>query len=101
MKENRAKIWQAHIRQWEQSGLSQRRYCEERELSLSTFQWWRSRLKKRVNGASASIVRLPLAVSAAVQPSELVVEVGRYRVTIRGAADRDQLGRVLDALENR
>lgn len=101
MKQNRARIWQAHIRQWERSGLSQRRYCKERGLALSTFQWWRSRLKKSASQASPSIVRLPVSVSTAVAPSELVVEVGRYRVTVRGSADREQLGSLLDVLENR
>ncbi len=76
MKQNRVKNWQAHIRQWKESGLSQQRYCEERGLALSTFQWWRSRLKKEQSKSDTSIVRLPLEVSAYAQPSELVVRSG-------------------------
>jgi len=101
MKRSRAKIWQTHIREWEQSGLSQRRYCQERELSLSTFQWWRSRLKKSADEANNSIVRVPLSVSAAAQQHELVVEVGRFKVTVRGTLEREQLCSLLDVLESR
>lgn len=101
MNQNRGKIWQARIRQWEQSGLSQRQFCDEHDLALSTFQWWRGRLKKIGGEASAAMVELPLAVNVGGQPSDLTVEVGQFKVTVRGTVDREQLRSVLDVLENR
>ncbi len=39
--------WQKHIRSWQQSGLSQRRYCGENAISVSTFYYWHRKLKKK------------------------------------------------------
>ena len=36
--------WQGHITGWRQSGASQRTYCEQHELKLSSFTYWRTRL---------------------------------------------------------
>jgi hypothetical protein len=101
MRENRESIWQAHVEAWKASGLSQRRYCEERGVSLSTFQWWRRRLRKPESERSTSpMVRVPVTAPAP-GASELVVEMNRFRVRIRGTVNREQLEGLLDVLENR
>ena len=38
--------WQSHIADWKISKLSQREYCELKQLSLNTFTYWRSKFKK-------------------------------------------------------
>jgi hypothetical protein len=38
--------WGDHIAGWKQSGLSQQAYCRKHQLSLSSFGYWRSRLKR-------------------------------------------------------
>jgi len=38
-------IWQEHIKSWEQSGLTQKTYCNEQGLKLATFGSWRKRLR--------------------------------------------------------
>lgn len=36
--------WQDHMTHWQQSQLSQRQYCENNNLGLSTFQKWKKKL---------------------------------------------------------
>ena len=48
---------------------------------------------------SNSIV--PVPVTMRCDPSEVVVELGELKVTVRGSVDRDQLRSVLDVLEHR
>ncbi len=50
--EHRREIWSDTITSWKQSGLSQRAYCEQHQLALGTFAYWRGRLKKLDAGAS-------------------------------------------------
>lgn len=35
--------WQRHIRAWQRSGLSQTAYCQDQQLSLASFGYWRKR----------------------------------------------------------
>jgi hypothetical protein len=37
--------WQKHIEEWQQSGLSQQKYCGENGIALATFGYWRRKLK--------------------------------------------------------
>jgi hypothetical protein len=45
--DSRRSYWQSHIEGWQHSGLSQHEYCRQHYLSLSSFGYWRSRLKVR------------------------------------------------------
>ena len=44
--------WSEHGRRWKASGLSQRDYCNQEELSLSSFDRWR-RLIRQATAAKA------------------------------------------------
>lgn len=60
------------LEEWKKSGLSQRRYCEERQLSLSTFRWWRSRLREPGSSAGqpTSFVELPVPQTSRHEAAE-------------------------------
>lgn len=47
---SKARFWAAHFGAWERSGLSQREYCRRCNLSLSTFTWWRRKLRREEVG---------------------------------------------------
>lgn len=68
-------LWSRHIAQWEGSGLTQREFCANHGLALSTFQWWRRRLcdsGQRTSGA----VFLPLPMNPQpVASATSVIEV--------------------------
>jgi hypothetical protein len=38
--------WEKAVSEWCESGENQRAFCQKRGLPLSTFQWWRRRLKE-------------------------------------------------------
>ena len=44
---SKTRFWAAHFAAWEKSGLSQREYCRQCNLSLSTFTWWRRKLRRQ------------------------------------------------------
>jgi hypothetical protein len=87
---DKTSVWEHRIAQWGRSGLSQRDFCREQRLALSTFQWWRARLKRRAALPAATF--LPLALEASD-----VVEVtlrSNTRVRVQGPSAT----RVVEAL---
>ena len=69
-------LWSRRVAQWEGSGLSQREFCANHGLALSTLQWWRRRLTDS-EGRTGSAVFLPLPVNPgpAADSGASVVEV--------------------------
>ena len=61
--------WQCHISAWENSGSSQREYCRRHSLALSTFGYWKRKLRK-------SNCRQPRFYPLAI-PTESIVKVER------------------------
>lgn len=41
----KAAQWQSHIQAWQRSGLSQAGYCQQHELVVSRFGYWRRKLQ--------------------------------------------------------
>lgn len=62
--------WAALFRQFENSGLTVREFCVQQDLGLSTFNRWRNRLRRELDGAPASeaipFVRLDPLIDADV-----------------------------------
>ena len=80
--------WTQRLGEWKRSGQTQRVFCAEHGLALSTFQWWRTRLAhaKRAKG-SASF--LPIALGADRSAGGAVIEIelrSRTRVRLEGEA---------------
>ena len=100
----KARHWQAVIRDAARSGLSTRAFCRQRKLHESQFYWWQRRLKEKRppistpgNGpASFALVSdEPTTVDAGI---ELVLAGGR-RLRIAKGVDEPTLRSVLAALE--
>lgn len=45
--------WVKLIAEWKESGLSRKRFCEERSISLGAFQYWRRKMVLREKAAAA------------------------------------------------
>jgi hypothetical protein len=43
----RGRFWLRHLERWQQSGLSQVRYCQEHKLSVAALGWWKGQLSLR------------------------------------------------------
>lgn len=75
--------WGQRITEWEHSGQSQKAFCLERGLVLSTFQWWCAQRKRRTATKPVSPF-LPIAMHAA---SVVEVELrSRTRIRFEGEA---------------
>ena len=51
---DRARHWQALVREQAGSGLTQAAFCREREINPGTFAWWRRKLRAGPASESAS-----------------------------------------------
>ena len=78
--------WGKRITEWEHSGQTQRAFCAQRGLALSTFQWWRIRGKRRDAMKSATPF-LPMAMGAMSAMSVVEIELrSRTRMRFEGEA---------------
>ena len=72
--------WEKRIAEWERSSQSQKAFCAQRGLALSTFQWWRAQTKRREPSAPAF---LPMAMGVSTVEIELR---SRTRLRFEGEA---------------
>ena len=106
---------------WQRSGVSQRDYCSQRGLALSTFTLWRRRLSttqlRALPVGVVDLVPVPRAFTAPTpvsrqtsasvlslqggQASPVVVVVGQFRLEVSKGFDVDTLRAVVGALETR
>ncbi len=60
-------IWQQHILEWSEGQLSQKAYCQQNNISFSSFGYWRKRLN-RLEKPTKKLLPVTL-----IQPSAVVV----------------------------
>ncbi len=49
--------WRKHIDNWQSSGISQTKYCEQENISFASFSWWRTKgLKGKTKSKKISFV---------------------------------------------
>jgi hypothetical protein len=97
--------WRDHFIRWQRSGLTQREYCQEHGLALSTFQLWRRRSAVGRTEQCLDIIPVAHAPRAALFPPPATVAVlldgGRHRIEIGDGVRVETLKAVLEALEVR
>ena len=103
----KARYWQAVIRDAARSGMSTRAFCRQRKLKECQFYWWQRRLKEKhppaatprgpANGP-ASFALVSDEVGSNDAGIELVLAGGR-RLRIAKGVDEPTLRSVLAALE--
>ena len=57
---NRAVLWKRRIAQWQRSCLAQAAFCQQHRLSVSTFQYWRRRLRDTAVPARCRAAFIPV-----------------------------------------
>ena len=89
-----AKKWQEIFRDFDSGNLRRKDFCRAKDLKLSTFDYWRSRLKK--TAAEEPVV---VKVATVKRPAESIrVRLGEQVVVeLDGNAGEEQLIRVLRA----
>jgi hypothetical protein len=89
------RYWKRRVEAWERSGLSQRQFCAKRGLALSTFQWWRAKLRRaEVPATAAPFVPLTLGAPAPVAAIEVELR-SKTRLRLEGEAALRALETVL------
>ena len=51
-------FWKKQIDYWKRSGLSQKQFCQEKDLKFCTFKYWRQKLSRKDEGISFVPIRL-------------------------------------------
>jgi len=99
-----ASEWAERVVAWRASGKSVAVFCEKREYSAKSLQWWSSQLKRRgeLAGSGEPQVKLARVVRGHRETTStaqsIVVCVGEARVEVPAGADRAKLELVFGAL---
>ncbi len=96
--ETRKGFWLKTIEEWESSGLKRNEFCTQKGLNVSTFAYWKHRIKKEaVIDKDAPLVKLPLQISANI--SEIIIDQPHsYRIHSPRGYDSNTLKRLLSDL---
>ena len=81
---DKSDYWQQHFKDWQQSGLSQRDYCKQHNLTFSSFGYWRSRLKAN---STADSKLIPVSVSRPTSINIYLPSGIRIETPTHGLAD--------------
>ena len=81
---DKATYWQQHLKDWQQSGLSQRDYCQQHELTYASFGYWRKRLRTK-ESTTAKLV--PISVSRPALITVYLPSGVRIEVPLHSLAD--------------
>lgn len=66
-KDTKRQHWLTHIKQWEESKLSQQAYCTQLGLNFNTFTYWRGKyLSPASREVKAKFLRVKMAANHAV-----------------------------------
>ncbi len=98
----RREYWTGQVQQWKESGLTQRQYCKNENLSIERLGAWKRRLDHENQSESGGLVAIPpKIVSSALftaRPALGLVVDERYRVEIPDAFSPSTLEAVLQVL---
>lgn len=68
----RSEYWRGQHEAWLRSGLTQVDFCEQRDLSLAAFRWWRWKLKSEDSGSTAPAAPLERNATMRLVPVRVV-----------------------------
>lgn len=89
-----AQRWTALFAEYEAGGLTRRAFCQARGLKLSTFDYWRRRLRK----SSAEPTPVKVTTVVAERPTIRIVVGEAVVVELDGGANAEQIRRVAEAV---
>ena len=97
-------FWQNHIEKWDKSGLSQIDYCTNHRIPLSTFGYWKRKLKK---ADDVKPVFYPLTIPAdqsnnrVNKETELTLDLknGRFTINVKKGFSPTTLSQMVTTLE--
>lgn len=98
---HKQRFWSDKITAWKNSGLPQKKYCEQEQLTYTTFVYWRGRLKQLADDGSASgIVNFVPVMIKQESDAKLTLQInGLHGVDIRTGFDPVLLGQVIRVVQ--
>lgn len=57
-REAKHQFWQKHFNSWEESNLSQKKYCDENSVSYWSFKTWYAKIKPEVKTKTKNFIKL-------------------------------------------
>jgi hypothetical protein len=92
--------WRECIQAWKQSGLTQKVFCSEHHLGLSTFQRWRRKLmaQEKSNG-TAAVSFLPVSVMGPSDSGLTLLINDQLRIEISTSFDANTLKQVIGIVQ--
>ncbi|MDN5873720.1 MAG: hypothetical protein L0H29_04975 [Sinobacteraceae bacterium] len=70
---DKAGFWKGHFAAWAESGLTQAVYCQQHDLNLHSFGYWRSRLGASVKATPRSAGVLPIKLAEGGGTDQVIV----------------------------
>lgn len=87
--------WEEIITSWESSGLNQRRFCEEHEVSHNQLSYW----KRKLRPGSSRTPRFKRMANVGVSSCFEVISANGTIVRVPAGFHTDSLKRLLDVLK--
>lgn len=94
--ESKRAYWVKRVSEWRSSGQTQKAFCAQRGVALSTFQWWRAKLS-RSSKSKAAVSFVPVSVDAGGGVRDCAIEV-ELRLRTRLRFEGEAALRALDPL---
>ncbi len=95
----RREHWQSHIKAWQASGVTRKVYCQQHDLNVGTFSYWRHRLKKASN--TIHLVQLPTVSKSQPQHFSLRLVVNdQVAIEVSDGFNPTTLSRVIDVVRS-
>jgi len=70
--------WTEIFHEQETSGLTQKEFCRQKQIKLSTFHYWKSRLKSSENPAATGFIEITDAPDQACPEPEEELPAGKH-----------------------
>lgn len=101
-------LWAERVAQWQASGLSPARFCEDRDYSQSSLYYWIRKLSEDDEPPSEPqpcfarvVAKNPAPMIDEDKATPVLVDIGRARITVQPGAPRVLLEMVIDTLLQR
>ena len=100
---SKKRFWQAHIRAWNKSGLSQNEYCNRNTLKPSQFCYWKKSLRIDPVAPVAKFFPIPVQSLEAVDcprstDSGLTISFDKITIKLRNDFDATALSKAVAVL---
>ncbi len=79
-----------HIDQWQQSGLSQKAFCEQVKLSYHIFHYWYKLYRNKESGSVSSFIKLAVSSPSVCSAAEILLPDGK-RILFHQGVSADYL----------